>query len=100
VSLARKPFGTGGAITKAVLARCLEARDPFADGLEADAESGGDFGLGLPLDEHAAHQFGPTMRGETGILMDVHSVLRGILKLRNSSLLGLGRMDNLVKVHI
>jgi hypothetical protein len=31
--------------------------------------------------------------------MDVHSVLRGILKLRNSSLLGLGRMDNLVKVH-
>ena len=83
-----------------MLTVCLEARDPFADGLDADAEIGGDFGFGLPLDEHAAHQFGSTMRGETGILMDVHSGLRGILKLRNSSFLGLDRMDNLVKAHI
>ena len=62
LSLARRAFGTRGAIQKTVLTVCLEARDPFADGLDADAEIGGDFGFRLPLDEHAAHQFGSTMR--------------------------------------
>jgi len=40
------------------------------------------------------------MGGKTGILMDVHSVLRESLKSRNLSFLGRGRMDNLLKAHI
>jgi len=32
--------------------------------------------------------------------VDVHSVLRGTLKLRNLSFLGSDRMDNLLKVQI
>jgi hypothetical protein len=34
------------------------------------------------------------------ILMDVYSVLRGTLKLRNLSFLGSDRMDNLLEAHI
>jgi hypothetical protein len=41
-----------------------------------------------------------TNRRETGILMNVHPVLRGTLKLRNLSFLGPNRMDNLSKAHI
>ena len=39
------------------------------------------------------------MRRQPGILMDVHPVLRGMLKLRNSSFLAQDRMDNLLKAH-
>jgi hypothetical protein len=40
------------------------------------------------------------VRRQTGILMDVHPVLlRGVLKLRNSSVLARDRMDNLMKAH-
>ena len=97
--LARRALGPRGAITKPGLTLCLEARDPFADGFDADTESGGNFGLGLPLDAHPADQFGSTMRGQANILMDVHSVLPGTLKLRNSRFLAQHRMDNLLKVH-
>jgi hypothetical protein len=40
-----------------------------------------------------------TDRRQTGILMNVHPVLRGTLKLRNLSFLGPDRMDNLLKAH-
>jgi hypothetical protein len=40
-----------------------------------------------------------TKRRQTGIVMDVHPVLRGITELRNSSFLGPNRMNNLLKAH-
>jgi hypothetical protein len=39
------------------------------------------------------------MARQASILMDVHPVLRGLLKLRNSSFLVQDRMDNLLKAH-
>jgi hypothetical protein len=41
-----------------------------------------------------------TVRRQTGILVDVHPVLRVFLKLRNLSIPDQDRMDNLMKTHI
>ena len=87
------------AVLKAGLTFSLEAFDPFTDSPRADPEGCG-YGLwDLLLDQYAAYQFRSTMGGKTGILMDVHSVLRESLKSRNLSFLGRGRMDNLLKAH-
>jgi hypothetical protein len=47
-----------------------------------------------------AHDPLSTLRRQPCILMDVHSVLRESLKLRNLSFLRLDRVDNLLKAHI
>jgi hypothetical protein len=46
-----------------------------------------------------AHHGLSTARRQTGILVDVHPVLRESLKLRNSSFLAQDRIDNLLKAH-
>ena len=72
---------------------------PFADGLRADrlrpiqrpsASARSARGARSPLS---------TLRRQACILMDVHSVLRKSLKLRNRSFLRLDRVDNLLKAH-
>jgi hypothetical protein len=52
----------------------------------------------LAFNEHAPRQLGSTMRRQSGILVHVHPVLLA-LKLRNLSLLGQDRMNNLLKAH-
>jgi hypothetical protein len=78
----------------------LEAVDPFARGARADA-CGSSSGLRrLPSLKDGAHDPLSTARRQTGILVDVHPVLRGTLKCGNSSFLGPNRMNNLLKAHI
>jgi uncharacterized protein YjlB len=48
---------------------------------------------------HGAHQVLSTFRGQAGILVGVHSVLRESLRFGNISVPGPGQMDNLLKVH-
>jgi hypothetical protein len=92
-------MGPRGAIDEPVQALDLEALDPLVHGLDGDAESrSNDLGR-QPLDQHPTHQLGSTPRCQPGILMDVHSVPPGRLKLHNLSFLGRGRMDNLLKAH-
>jgi hypothetical protein len=52
-----------------------------------------------PMTHHPADEFGSTMRRQSGIRVDVHSVLRWTLEHHNLSFLGQGRMDNLLKAH-
>jgi hypothetical protein len=52
-----------------------------------------------PFNNAAGHLLSTPWR-QTGILVDVHSVLRESLKLHNLSFPGLDRMDNLLKAHI
>jgi hypothetical protein len=52
----------------------------------------------LPAQDRPHHALS-TKRRQTGILMDVHPVLRGTLKRRNSSFLGPNRMNNLLEAH-
>jgi hypothetical protein len=49
--------------------------------------------------EHLPRHLGSTDRRRTGIPMQVHPVPRDSLKLRNLSLPGQGRMDNLLRAH-
>ena len=53
----------------------------------------------LALAEHSAHQLGSTDGRRAGIPMQVHPIPRESLKLRNSSLPGPDRMDNLMRAH-
>ena len=93
-------MGPRGAIDEPVRALDPEALDPLAHGLDGHAESRGNNLDRQPLDQHPTHQLGSTTWRQPGILMDVHSVPLGPLKLHNLSFLGRGRMDNLLKAHI
>jgi hypothetical protein len=94
-----QPVGTRGAIEEAGGALGLEAGAPFAHGLDVDREGRGHDPRYLAENQHTPHQLRSTARRQTGILMDVHSVLPGTLKRHNLSFLGQGRMDNLMKAH-
>ena len=94
-----QPMGPRGAIEEARSALGLEARAPFVHGLDIDPEVHGHGPGRLAHDQHAADEFGSTMRRQSGILVDVHSVLPWTLKHHNLSFLGQGRMDNLLKAH-
>ena len=52
---------------------------------ETKALMSGDGAWRLPFVQHAAHQFGSTVRCQTGILVDVHSVPRRIAKASATS---------------
>jgi hypothetical protein len=90
---------TRGSVTQPFLAFGLEPRDPLAHRLHADAERGGRLAGRLSFDKHAAHKFRSTQRRQAGILMTVHPVLPGTLKLHNSSFLDPDRVDNLLEAH-
>ena len=85
-----QPMGPRGAIEEARSALGLEARAPFVHGLDIDPEVHGHGPGRLAHDQHAADEFGSTMRRQSGILVDVHSVLPWTLKHHNLSFLGQG----------
>src|SRR6266436_7565425 len=91
-----KPVRSGTAITQPCRAFTPISINPFANGPRADA-----CGFGNGLRHLPAHDLSnnslSTNRRQTGILMNVHPVLRGTRKLRNLTFLGPGRMDNLLK---
>ena len=74
------------------------AFDPLARGPRADA-CGSCGGLRRLPAQHFEHDTLSTARRQTGIVMNVHPVPRESLKLRNSSFLGRGRVDNLMEAH-
>jgi hypothetical protein len=93
-------MGPRGAIHQTGSALGLDAPAPFPHRLDGHAERRG-YDLGRqPLDQHPTRELGSTTRRKPGIVMDVHSVPLGQLKIRNLSFLGRGRMDNLLKAHI
>jgi hypothetical protein len=53
----------------------------------------------LALEQDPTDELGSTVRRQSGILMDVHSVLPWTLKRHYLSFLGQGRMDNQLKAH-
>ncbi|MBB2704282.1 UNVERIFIED_ORG: hypothetical protein GGE63_002391 [Rhizobium esperanzae] len=57
-------------------------------------------GFGASALKNGACHLLSTPRCQTGILVNVHSVLRESLKLGNLSFLDQDRMDNLLKAHI
>jgi hypothetical protein len=73
--------------------------NPLSNRPRADACGFGDGLRRLPALDLSNNSLS-TNRREMGILMNVHPVLRGTLKLRNLSFFGPGRMDNLLKAHI
>ena len=77
-----------------------EPPDPFAHGPQTDAVSQSHGRAGLTLLQHPPHQFRSTVRRQTRILMDVHSVPLEKMKSRNLSFLDRDRVDNLLKAHI
>ena len=74
--------------------------DPLAHGARTNACRGGDQAHGQAVIEHTGDQFGSTRGGGSGILMDVHSVLRdetaGFL---TTSFSRRHRVDNVLKGH-
>jgi len=78
---------------------CAEPLDPFGHGLGRRVELTRNRSLAQAALDHTAHHALSTFGRQGSILMDVHPVLRGTLKLRNLSFLGSGRMDNLLKAH-
>jgi hypothetical protein len=56
-------------------------------------------GRGQSAIHHGAHHLLSTSRGQTGILVGVHSVPRESLRFGNISVPGSDRMDNVLKVH-
>jgi hypothetical protein len=63
-----------------------------------ELSSGG--GLAEPAINDRPHHLLSTFRGQPGILVGVHSVLRESLRFGDISVPGQDRMDNLLKVHI
>jgi hypothetical protein len=92
------PMGSGTAIAQPCHAFTSISINPLANGPRADACGFGNGLRRLPAQDLSDNSLS-TNRRETGILMNVHPVLRGTLKLRNLSFLGPGRMDNLLKAH-
>ena len=74
--------------------------DPLGNYLRRDVELTRGRGLAQATLHHSAHHGLSTFRRQRRILVDVHLVLPGTLKLRNLSFLGSDRMDNLLKDHI
>jgi hypothetical protein len=72
-----QPTGPRGAIDQPCRALGLEALAPFAHGLDVDAQGRGHGLRRLSPDQHASHELGSTMRRQSGILVDVHSVPPG-----------------------
>ena len=88
------------AVGQAVEAFGLIPGDPRAHRSRTDARGGGDEAHRQVVVEHAGDQFGSTRRGVSGILMDVHSVLRDeTLALFTSSFSRRDRLDNVLKGH-
>jgi hypothetical protein len=81
---------TRTAVGQARRALVAIAGDPLADGFDANAEGRRDGLRRLSLDHHAPRQFGSTVLGQVGILVDVHPVLRGIAKASTTSASSVG----------
>ena len=79
--------------------RLPEPLDPFGNNLRCDVELTRGPGLAQTTLHHTAHHGLSTFRRQRRILVDVHLILPGTLKLRNLSFLGSDRMDNLLKDH-
>ena len=92
------PMGSGTAITQPCHAFASISINPLPNRPRADACGFGNGLCRLPAQDLSNNSLS-TNRRETGILVNVHPVLRGTLKLRNLSFLGPGRMDNLSKAH-
>ena len=69
-------MGSRSAVGQAVEAFSLVPGDPPGHGARTDAPGGGDEVHWQLVVDHAGDQFGSTRGGGSGILMDVHSVLR------------------------
>src|SRR5262249_60640319 len=70
-----------------------------ATSLRRGVKLAGGSGVALSTIHHGAHHVLSTFRGQAGILVGVHSVLRESQRFGNISVPGPGRMDNLLKVH-
>ena len=68
-------FGTRTAITQTGVPLGAEAREPFEDRANRDAQSSGDCGGGLMKIENAMDEFRSTARGELGSTVQVHAAL-------------------------
>jgi hypothetical protein len=68
-----KAKGPRRSVSERLQAASFEAAHPLSDGLEANSEGGGDRSWRLLLEDYAPRDLGSTMRGRTGILVDVHS---------------------------
>src|SRR5690606_1020782 len=66
----------GRAISQPIDAFSLEAPDPFGDGLRRAVEPARGGSLAEPALQDGAHHLLSTFRGQQGILVSVHSVLR------------------------
>jgi hypothetical protein len=77
-----------------------EAIGPFGDGFRRRVELARRSGLRHPPVHYRTHHGLSTFRGQAGILVAVHSVLRESLLFGDFSVPGQDRMDNLLKVHI
>jgi hypothetical protein len=85
------------AVGKPGFAVLQEARDPFVDSfLQPPRAVAMAFG---GLVQYLPHQFGLAARCQTGIPVDVRSIPRESLKLRNLSFPDPDRMGNLLKIH-
>ena len=91
---------TRAAVEQAVGALSPIAGYPLAHRACADPEGAGQRLRGLALVENPPDNIGSTLRGQLGILMDVHSVLLpGNRLLDTFSFLGRDRVNNLLKDH-
>jgi hypothetical protein len=74
--------------------------DPFVHGLCSGVELSSGGGLAKPASSDRPHHLLSTVRGQAGIPVGVHSVLRNSLTFGDISVPGQDRMDYLLKVHI
>ena len=89
------------AVGQAIAAFGLITGDLLAHGTRTDARVGSDEVHRQLVVEHAADQFCSTRGGSSGILVDVHSVLRdATLALPTTSFSRRDRVDNVLKGHI
>ena len=88
------------AVAEARWAFGLIPGDPLAQRARTDARGSRDEAYWQLVIEHAGDQFGSTRRGDSGILMDVHSALRDeTLVLFITRFSRRDRVDNLLKGH-
>src|SRR5436305_3633290 len=98
MGLARTVVRTRAVVQQAVDTGDPEPAHPRGDGLDADPEGGRSR---LPRGSlfHMPCQRLSTAKAESGILMNVHSVLQSYCLLVTNSFSGSNRMDNLLKDH-
>ena len=98
MGLARTVVRTRAVVQQAVDTGDPEPAHPLGDGLDADPEGGRSR---LPRGSlfHMPCQRLSTAKAESGILMNVHSVLQSYCLLVTNSFSGSNRMDNLLKDH-